>query len=119
MVSIETPAGISSTIAEKALSDSGSAAEKLYRRLDISPEQESAAEEAKLRRREKLIEEARNRLLFLRLEKLLPVFDEIVASNGKRGESIKNLSMKRNLKKDSAKRFYDRGVAALNVIFSQ
>ncbi|MCR5414737.1 MAG: hypothetical protein K6F50_08475 [Kiritimatiellae bacterium] len=91
------------------MSDSGSAAEKLYRRLDISPEQESAAEEAESRRREKLIEEARNRLLFLRLETLIPVLEEVVRNGKNRSESIRKLAIKRKVKSSSTRVFYYRG----------
>ncbi len=100
------------------VSDRGAGAEKVYRRLDITFEEELAADEAAERCRDRRLKEARNRLLFLHLERLIPVLEAIVEHGENRTESIREISIKRRVGKASTRVFYYRGVAELIMLFS-
>jgi len=101
------------------LSDRGAGAEKVYRRLDITFEEELAADEAAERCRDRRLEEARNRLLFLRLERLIPVLDAIVKNGKDWQKSVDHLMRKLHIKKVSAKRVYFRDVATLSSLINE
>ncbi len=88
------------------LSDGGIAAEKVYRRLDISLEEEAEAEEALLRRRAERLKEARNRLILLHLERLIPVLEAIVKNGMDHDSIIEDLAITWRKKKARARRLY-------------
>ena len=97
------------------LSDGGRGADAIRDSLDLKEIQDN--EEHKKRLRERL-NNARERLVESKKNKLVDLFDLMLATGGDPKETVIRLSKKYKLKKRSALRFFERGVIRIRSLLT-
>ena len=99
----------------RAVSDGGRGADAIRGALDQKEIQDN--EEHKKRLRERL-NNARERLVESKKNKLVDLFDLMLATGGDPKETVIRLSKKYKLKKRSALRFFERGVIRIRSLLT-
>ena len=106
------------TAKSRFLSDQGESAERICRAIDREDELDAERELALDNQRFVLLMVAEGLLVLDEREQLVPVLEQIVENGKNRQESILRLSKVWHIKKDSAKRKYNRDSKALLIFFS-
>ena len=106
------------TAKSRVLSDQGESAERICRAIDREDELDAERELALDNQRFVLLMVAEGLLVLDEREQLVPVLEQIVENGKNRQESILRLSKVWHIKKDSAKRRYNRDSKALLTFFS-
>ena len=97
------------------LSDGGRGADAIRDFLDLKEIQGEEEEEMRLRER---LNNARERLVESKKNKLVDLFDLMLATGGDPKETVIRLSKKYKLKKRSALRFFERGVIRIRSLLT-
>ena len=97
------------------LSDGGRGADAIRDSLDLKEIQGEEDEEMRLRER---LNNARERLVESKKNKLVDLFDLMLATGGDPKETVIRLSKKYKLKKRSALRFFERGVIRIRSLLT-